>query len=62
MPSLLLWHGERGQIKIILQTRKVGGEVPNPTKTIPSPTTPHLPEQMGQTGEGQVQWETLGGD
>ena len=25
-----------------------------------SSTTPHLPEKMGQTGEGQVQWETLG--
>ena len=28
MPSLLQWHGERGQIKNVLQFGKVGGEVP----------------------------------
>ena len=28
MPSLLQWHGERGQIKTVLQFGKVGGEVP----------------------------------
>jgi hypothetical protein len=46
---------ERGSTKNVPQLKHIGGEVV-------SLTTPHLPEKMGQTGEGQVQWETPGGD